>query len=70
MSNWIFEKQYTYCSNCNVTTERITPYCPWCGEIMENFRGPPAICDYYHIEPAVVEQKKEKFVPIMEIKKI
>ena len=50
MSNWVFEKNYTYCSNCKVTTERITPYCPWCGETMENFRGPPAICSCYHIE--------------------
>lgn len=47
MSRWIYGKTI-YCSNCNVTNDRVTPYCPWCGMPMENFDD--RRCDSYHIE--------------------
>ena len=47
MSRWIYSKTI-YCSNCNVTTERVTPYCPWCGMAMTNFDE--RRCDAFHIE--------------------
>ena len=43
---WVYKGDLTYCSNCKVTTERITPYCPWCGKRAINF----GICKCYHIE--------------------
>jgi len=45
---WVYKDNLIYCSNCNITTERITPYCPWCGKKMENFDT--RYCDCYHIE--------------------
>jgi len=48
MSKWIYTRHLFYCQNCNVTTERITPYCPWCGELMDNFDT--RHCECYHVE--------------------
>ena len=48
ISKWIFKGNLIYCENCNVTSPRITPYCPWCGSFMKNFSFTKCSC--YHEE--------------------
>lgn len=46
MAKWIYKDNLIFCSECNVVSERITPYCAWCGKEMLNFPRPP-VCDAY-----------------------
>ena len=48
-SKWIFSNDLIYCKECNVTTQRVTPYCAWCGAKMVNFFKPQQ-CDAYHTD--------------------
>jgi len=48
-SKWIFSNNLIYCKECNVTTQRVTPYCAWCGAKMVNFFKPNQ-CDGYHTD--------------------